>query len=388
MTEEDNEEYICLINEEEQYEYISFALGLPANEALPLGLLQDSAKYCTDNSLQYSPPVRELKSQIKELVKQRAINCKEEEIFITAGAQQGISLLTKLLHDKFRSIITEELVYPGFLQIAQSLESDLLTIASNYQTGIDLDILEQKLKVSREKPSLIYSVVDGNNPMSFSLALNNRQRLVSIAKKYQIPILEDDPYGFLCYQKEQLPALKALEPDHVCYIGSFSKIIAPALRVGWLIVPKHIVAKLSMLKESSDIDTATFSQHIVSRFIGNGHLDDHLTKIKDLYRTKRDLMINCIKKYLPSNSKYIIPQNDIFLWLELDSSINADHLFKQALKQKVMIMLGSAFIANNYVRNKIAINCIRLNFSFSSYEEIEAGMKRIGNLLVFNDSSK
>ena len=317
------------LNVPNKEEYISFALGLPANETIPVTLLQKGVlDYNNGSIMQYSPPLQKLKSQIKELVRQRGIKCDEEEIFITSGAQQGISLLAKLLHDKSRSIITEELVYPGFLQIAQSLEANIVTIPSNYETGIDLDMLEEKIKTATTKPSLIYIVADGNNPLSLSLNLPNRLRLVSIARKYGIPILEDDPYGFLCYHKEQLPSLKALERDYVCYIGSFSKTIAPSLRVGWVIAPKHIMPKLSMLKESSDIDTATFAQRMISRFIEHGHLEEHLVKIKELYKNKRDLMLSCIKKYLPTYTKCIVPQNGIFLWIELDSTVNTQSLFQ------------------------------------------------------------
>jgi len=369
------------LNVQNQEEYISFALGLPANEAIPLTLIQRSANYYNNGSaIQYSPPLLKLKTQIKELVKQRGINCDEEEIFLTSGAQQGISLLTRLLHNKSRIIITEELVYPGFLQIAQSLEANIITISSCYHTGIDLNMLEEKIKASQTKPSLIYTVIDGNNPLSLSLSLKKRKKLVSIAKKYEIPILEDDPYGFLCYQQEQLPALKAIEQDYVCYIGSFSKVIAPALRVGWIIAPKYIIPKLSMLKESTDIDTATFSQRIIYKFIDGGYFEDHLTKVKDLYREKRDLMLSCIKTFLPPSTKCIVPQNGIFLWIELDNTIDTEKLFQEALKKKVIIIPGNAFaVPQKTTKDKnIANNCIRLNFSFSNYEDIEEGVRRIG----------
>lgn len=368
------------LNVANKEEYISFALGLPANEALPLTLLQESATHYNDNSvMQYSPPISKLKSQIKDLVKERGIHCNEEEIFITAGAQQGISLLTRLLTDKGSSVITAELVYPGFLQVAQSIGAKIIAIPSNYKTGINLDILEETIKESKIKPSLIYIVADGNNPLGVSLNLENRKRLVSIAKIYKIPILEDDPYGFLCYEQQQYPALKALEKDDICYIGSFSKIIAPALRVGWVIVPKHLISKLSILKEASDVDTATFSQRIVSKFIEDNYLASHLVKIQKLYKEKRDVMNSCIKRYLPDHTKFLIPESGIFFWLKFDKIINTEVLFRRALEKKVIIIPGNSFSA---LGNIVADNCLRLNFSFSSNDEIEEGIKRISNALT------
>ena len=176
------------------------------------------------------------------------------------------------------------------------------------------------------------------------------------------------------YGKEQYPALKALGTENVCYIGSFSKIIAPALRVGWVIVPKYLIPKLSILKESSDIDMGTFSQRIVSNFIKNGYLMPHLSFIRKLYKEKRDFMSKCIDKYLPSSMKYVIPENGIYFWLEFDKSIDAETLFQKALDQKVIIIPGNSFSSKG---EKVASNCIRLNFSFSSADQIEEGIKRI-----------
>lgn len=361
-----------------QGEYISFALGLPANEALPLNLLQKSAADYSDNCvMQYSPPLNNLKSQIKNLVRERGINCDEEEIFITTGAQQGINLLTRLLTDKEGCVVTEELVYPGFLQVIQSIGARVIAIPTNYKTGMDLDRLEATIKKSKIKPALIYIVVDGSNPLGVSLNLEHRKKLVSIAKEYDIPILEDDPYGFLYYEQQSYPALKALEKDYVCYIGSFSKIIAPALRVGWIIVPKHLLPKLSILKESSDVDTATFSQRIVSKFIEDNYLLSHFDKIRRLYKEKRDIMNYCIKKYLPTHTQYLVPKNGIYFWLEFSQTIDTKILFQKVLEKKVIIIPGSAFSA---LGTQIANNSIRLNFSFSSNSEIEEGIKRISQV--------
>jgi len=367
------------LNIPDKHKYISFALGLPANEALPLSLLKESAVLCDENSdMQYSPPLQLLKSQIKNLVKERGIHCEEDEIFLTAGAQQGISLLVRLLVNEGSQVIAEELVYPGFLQAIQSVRSSIITIPSDYMSGIRLYELENTIKNYYKKPALIYIVADGSNPLGVSLNLENRKKLVLISQKYQIPILEDDPYGLLYYGEKQYPALKSFGAEDVCYIGSFSKIIAPALRIGWIIAPKYLIPKLSVLKESSDIDMGTFSQRIASNFIKGNNLEDHLPFVRKLYKEKRDFMCKCIDKYLPPDIKYTIPENGIYLWLEFDKSVDTEVLFRKARDQKVIIIPGNSFSSRG---EKVASNCIRLNFSFSSAEQIEEGIKRIANSL-------
>ena len=367
------------LNIPNKHKYISFALGLPADEALPLSLLKDSIALCDKNSdMQYSPPSLLLKSQIKNLVKERGINCAEDEIFLTAGAQQGISLLVRLLVNKNSPVIAEELVYPGFLQAIQSVRSNIIAVSSDYISGIKLNELEEAIKNSHKKAALIYIVADGSNPLGISLNLENRKKLILISQKYQIPILEDDPYGLLYYGEKQYPALKSFGTDNVCYVGSFSKIIAPALRIGWVIAPKYLIPKLSILKESSDIDMGTFSQKIASNFIKSNSIVNHLSFVRKLYKEKRDFMRKCIDKYLPSSTKYTTPENGIYFWLEFDKSVDTEILFRKALDKKVIIIPGNLFSSK---KKRLASNCIRLNFSFSSTEQIENGIKRIAACL-------
>ena len=362
---------------------ISFALGLPSNDAFPMNLLQHSALSLKDKvNMQYSCSIKFLKTQIKDLVKKRGIICEEEEIFITAGAQQGISLLLRLIVNNGDKVVCESVTYPGFLQAAHSISVKIIAIPSNYETGIDLNVLEEK--IVKTKPVIIYIVTDGSNPMGVTLSFEKRKKLVEIAKKYKIPILEDDPYGFLSYEQNGLLALKAFDKDNVLYIGSFSKIIAPALRVGWVIVPKEIVPKLAQLKESSDINTVTFSQRILEKFIEDMHLYTHLTKINNIYKSKRDYMNYCIKKYLPSSVRYVVPAHGIFFWLEFERFINTELLFQKALEKKLMILPGNAFSADG---KNVGNNALRLNFSYSTFEQIEEGFRRLSLIkeLVSND---
>ncbi len=355
--------------------YILFALGLPDKNYLPLDLLKDCMRQFENNIfLQYSPPLMQLKSQIKDLVKARGIACDETEIFLTSGAQQGISLMSKLLYEPNSKVLTEELVYPGFLQVAQSLSVNILTVKTNFGTGIDLKSLKAVISSHNHNISFLYLVPDGNNPTGSSMDLPARKELLKFAKKYDISIIEDDPYGLLNYGENNYPALKSMDSDNVCYLGSFSKVLAPSLRVGWIIAPKHIMSKLSILKESFDIDTSTFSQRLVSEFIKQGHFNSHIDILKKSYKEKRDLMCNLLKKYFGDQIKFYVPENGIFIWVQFVAGYDCEILFKKSLEKRVLIISGNSFAVSD---SHYAKNCIRLNFSLSSLSEIETGVKKL-----------
>jgi 2-aminoadipate transaminase len=218
-------------------------------------------------------PGEQIKQSVVQIMAQRGVICSPEQVFLTSGAQQGMSLLSRLLLDRHAPIVVEETIYSGILQAVEPLQPRILSVPTHPETGMDLDAVEAHL-ISGQRPAFMYAISDGHNPLGVSLSLEKRQRLVEIARRYGVPILEDDAYGFLCYDGEPLPPLRALEPDWVFYIGSFSKILAPALRVGWVILPEALVPVLSALKEGSDINTATFSQRTVAAYLEMGELSN------------------------------------------------------------------------------------------------------------------
>ena len=312
-------------------EYISFALGLPDESTLP-------SEFCSSlnfipTNLQYAPTSNLLKAHITKIMKMRGVECKEENIFITNGAQQGISLLTRLLSDKGDNALVENLSYPGFIQVAQASKINLIPILTNYNSGINLEDLEKKIKLLNKNPSFIYIVADGSNPLGNTLTIEKRQELVDLSLKYHIPILEDDPYGLLYYD-QNYPALKAFNNENVCYIGSFSKVIAPSLRVGWVVIPSHLINKLSILKESLDINTQTLSQKIVLEFLEQGKFKKHLISIRGLYRKKRDHMIDSFHNNLQDKVTLYKPNNGICLWIKFHDNISSKEIFNKATKKK------------------------------------------------------
>src|SRR5262249_2293861 len=221
---------------------LSFALGLPAPELFPREELAMAArKVLTAGGevLQYGPSSHPLKTQIVDLMAQRGVVCQERQIFLTMGAQQGMSLLVRLLLDTNGHVMLEELAYTGFRQVIEPFRPHILPVRVDAETGIDIDAVE-KLLDSGTRPAFIYTISDGSNPTGLSLSLWKRARLVELARRRHAPIIEVDVYGFLYYDKS-LPPMRANDDEWVLYIGSFSKILAPGLRVGWVIVPEHLI---------------------------------------------------------------------------------------------------------------------------------------------------
>ncbi len=358
----------------------SFALGMPAPELFPKAALAAAAERVLSTNavaLQYSPPLASLKQHVRELMKRRGVNCREEQIFLTAGAQQGMSLLSHVLLERGDSVITEELIYPGFQQVLQPFQPEILTVSTDAETGMDVDAVEQHLS-NGARPSFIYAITDGHNPLSVRLHPSKRARLVELAEQYRVPIMEDDAYGFLCYE-HPLPPLRALSQRWVYYVGSFSKILAPALRVGWLVVPEELILPLSIIKESADIDAAPFSQRIVNAYLDTGELPSQIDTLRTEYGLKRDVMLRVLAENFPGAARWMKPDGGFFVWVELPAAVDVDELFRRALEDEhVAFIPGHAFSVNN---KRPVTPSIRLNFSHPNTALIEEGIPRLALVL-------
>ena len=359
---------------------VSFALGMPAVELFPTEALKEAtARVLSENprALQYSPPLQSLKQHVRELMKWRGVDCREEQIFLTAGAQQGMSLLSRLLLEPGTSVITEELIYSGFQQVLQPFQPQLLTVSTDTETGMDIEAVEQFLS-SGVRPSFIYSITDGHNPLSVRLHPSKRARLVELAEQFRVPVIEDDAYGFLCYEKP-LPPLRASSERWVFYVGSFSKILAPALRVGWLVVPEELILPLSVIKESTDIDAAPLSQRIVNAYLDTGQLPAQIDKLRTQYGLKRDTMLRTLAENFPAAARWTKPDCGFFVWVELPAAVDVDELFRRALEDEhVAFIPGHAFSVNN---KRSSTPSIRLNFSHPTTARIEEGIPRLARVL-------
>lgn len=352
---------------------ISFSLGRPDNELLALADFKEiTDELFSPSNLQYSPPSFELKVHIVKLMKERGVSCTPEEVFLTTGAQQAMTLLSKLFVNAGESILVDQYTYPGFIQVAQALHADLIPIPVCFQQGLNIEELEKILELNK-KPRLIYTISEGHNPLGISLSREQRSEFIKLAHRYQIPIIEDDAYGFLSYEKVE-PPLKSYWKEGVFYIGSFSKILAPSLRLGWIVASEQSIEKLEIIKEGLDINTSTVGQRIISSYLEKKSLEAHLSKLKQQYKNKRDTMIGSLKKHLPE-MEFAIPKSGFFIWGRLPPSINTNRVFKLSLEEeKVSFLPGQAFLIN---KGEQAQNCMRLSFAFCPVEHIEPGVKRL-----------
>ncbi|MCZ8521838.1 MULTISPECIES: aminotransferase-like domain-containing protein [Paenibacillus] len=362
-------------------EYISFGLGLPNAECFPLEQLAVSASEVLlgqSNPLQYAPPVEELKQQIQLLMRQRGVECRTSQIFLTAGAQQGIGLLARLLLEPGRAVLTEEVTYTGFLQVLEPYQPRMLTVPTDPVSGIDVEQVERVLQ-SEERPACMYVIPSGHNPLSYTLSREKRQRLAELAAQYEVPLIEDDPYGFLAYEDAGIPAIKSFESEWVFYIGSFSKILAPGLRLGWIIASEEIMEKLSIVKEAADINTGTLTQRIAANFLQKDAFLSHLMHLRQEYTSRRDCMLEHLTEELGGVGEWTLPSSGMFIWMRLPATINAMELFRESVTtEKVTFFPGTVFAVN---QSPAASSSIRLNFSFNNQDKIEEGIARLSRLV-------
>jgi len=360
---------------------ISFALGLPDSELFPISEYRKSINRILPASykmLNYAPPIASLKQQIVKLMAIRKVKCGESQIFLTSGAQQAIAILARLLLNQGSTIATESLTYPGLLQIVAPFCPEIIGVPIDCTFGLCLETLERVLNNTKNKPAFFYSIPEGHNPLGVSLTDNQKKKIAALSRHYQIPIIEDDAYGFLNYDSSSIP-IRSYEDQWVFYVGTFSKILAPSFRVGWIIVPEELIPKLAYIKEGLDINTATFGQRIVDEFLKTGIFPEYMDSIRDTYKQRRDTMLKVIKNYFPKDCKINIPASGFFVWVELQRNLNTTTLFHKCIAKNVAFMPSEAFSCN---AKHVILNGMRLNFSSCSQEAIESGVKLLGEIII------
>ncbi|HEX8683953.1 MAG TPA: PLP-dependent aminotransferase family protein [Ardenticatenaceae bacterium] len=359
---------------------LSFAGGLPAPELFPVQQYADAAaKVLAQDpcALQYGPPYQPLKAHIVRLMAQRGVPCTEEQIFLTTGAQQGLDVLTRLLLNPGGQVIIEEMVYTGVQQVIAPFQPEILTVPTDLETGMDVDAVEHLL-VGGARPTFIYAITDAHNPLGVSMSMEKRVRLVELARHYGVPIIEDDPYGFLCYGREAEPPMRALDSQWIFYLGSFSKILAPALRTGWMVAPEALIPKLTVVKEAGDLETSAFMQRSISAYLDTGHLPGHLVELCEAYGARRDTMLRALETHFPAEARWTKPTSGMFIWVELPEATDARELLQRAVdEEQVAFIPGHAFCAGSHQ----APHTMRLNFSNATPEQIEEGIERLGRVI-------
>lgn len=361
---------------------LSLALGLPAQELFPTEAYTRAAVRVLGedrSALQYGTPSARLKSHVVDLMRARGVICRQEQVFLTSGAQQGMDLLARLLLEPGGQVIVEEATFDGILLAVRPFEPRVLTVPCDPFTGMDVEALERLLG-SGADPAFIYTMTEGHNPLGASLSLEKRGRLVEAARRHQVPIIEDDAYGFLTYGDAPPPALRALDDTWVFYVGSFSKILAPALRVGWIIAPAPLVQRLSTIKHGCDLDITTFAQRTVSAYLDDGALPAQIARLRSEYAARRDAMTLALSESLPSSARFHSPQAGMFVWVELEPGTNAADLLEIAVQEeRVAFIPGEAFSADGGAR---ARHCIRLSYSSLTPDLIREAVSRLGRVVA------
>jgi 2-aminoadipate transaminase len=361
----------------QQPHIISFAGGLPDPQLFPVDELQQAAQQMHQhqgNALyQYSEtagllPLRAYIAQNLTVAKSQP-----DDIIITTGSQQALDLVVRCLIDPGQKVAVEAPTYLGALQVLRANQAKLMTIPSD-DKGPDLYALEEIVK--QEPIRFFYTVTDFQNPTGASYSLERRKGLVELAEKYDFLILEDAPYSALRYSGEPLPSLHTLMPHRVIHIGSFSKVIAPALRLGWINGPREVIKVVEKLKQAADLHSSGYDQHLVLHYLQNGSLIPHLEKICSAYGRRLEAMATALTTYLPDRVQFTKPEGGMFIWATLTSNESTMTLFQSAIEQGVAFVPGEAFYAFSESHNSM-----RLNFSNSHVDLINEGVKRLASLV-------
>ncbi|MFQ5459219.1 MAG: PLP-dependent aminotransferase family protein [Anaerolineae bacterium] len=357
---------------------ISFAGGLPAPELFPVKAWGEacSAVLVRDGqgALQYGPPFPPLLEKIGALMGARGYPADPSRILITTGAQQGLHVAARLLMDADSTAVVDRFVFTGVRQAFGGPRRRLRPVAGTPEDGLDVDNFAAALR-RPPRPRAAVVIPSFHNPMGVSLTEDKRDAVAELCARHGVAIVEDDPYGLLAFEGPPPLPIAARWPEGAIYIGSFSKTVAPALRLGWLVAPPDLVARLRVLKESVDLETSAFSQRALSHFLAAGHLEAHLANLRRAYRARRDAMLAALAAHFPAGSRWSHPGGGMFLWVELPAGFDSAALLPAAIAAGVAYVPGTAFSASPSPAT------MRLNFSNSPPDHIAEGVRRLGAVL-------
>lgn len=359
----------------ENPEIISFGGGLPNPQSFPVEAISKAVnQLLTENgpdALQYS--TTEGYSPLREYIAQRyssqGLNVNADEILITNGSQQCLDLVGKIFLDKNDKVLVEKPTYLAAIQAFSLYEPEFRSVPLQ-EDGVDLDALEDIL--SKEDIKLFYAVTSFQNPTGITYSEEKRKKLVKLLRKYETLFIEDNPYGEIRFLGDFIPPVKAYLDEGILF-GSFSKIVSPGMRLGWIVAPEEVMDKLIIAKQASDLHSNYFTQRVVYQYLKNNPVDEHIQKIRNLYRNQRNIMIRMMEKYFPPEVEYTQPEGGMFLWVTLPPGTSSMELFDMALEENVAFVPGQAFYADGSGENTL-----RLNFTNSDEKSIEKGIKRLG----------
>ena len=359
---------------------ISLAGGLPASECLPLAGLRE----CLDTvlsrdgprALQYSPQHLELRAWIAGHMRSRGVACTAEEIFITNGNQHGLAILSRLFLDPGQPAVIEEVTFTGVHQITVGRDAEVRTLSTDLDSGVVVEDFEEALSRS-PTPRLSVLITDFHNPLGVSIAEEKRPELASLAAKYGVPLIEDDPYAPLRFRGDAIPPIKAHdEAGVVFYLGSFSKMLAPALRLGWIVAPADLMPRITTLRESFDLESSTLVQRAVAEFVSRGLLEPHLEQISAAHRERCEAMLRALEEHLSDIARWSKPDGGVFVWVSLPEQLDTTEMFQKAIEQRVAYIPGGVFSVDGSTKN-----ALRLNFSNVKPDAIKEGVARLAGVI-------
>ncbi|MDF3888719.1 PLP-dependent aminotransferase family protein, partial [Cupriavidus basilensis] len=356
----------------ERPEVISFAGGLPSPATFPVAAMEQAvARIFADNpqaALQYA--ATEGYMPLREFIAKRH-NVDVERVLITTGSQQALDLIAKVMIDPGSPVLVETPSYLGALQAFSLFEPEFVSVP-----GDDKSLLPEALTPELTAGArFLYALPNFQNPTGRRMPLERRQALVARARELGVLLVEDDPYGELSYHGDQLPSLLSMNPDGVIYMGSFSKILAPGLRLGFVIAPPDLHFKLCQAKQASDLHTPSFTQRLAYEVVRDGLLDTHIPTIRTLYAAQCQAMLDSLGRHMPEGVTWNAPEGGMFIWMELPEGLDSMEILQEAVKRNVAYVPGAPFYASNPRRN-----ALRLAFVTVAPERIEQGVAILGTL--------
>lgn len=358
-------------------EIISFAGGLPSPATFPVEVMKAAYDKVLSETgkvaLQYGPtdgyaPLREW---IANSLSTEGSRILPEQILMTSGSQQALDLLGKVLIDEGSRVLVETPSYLGALQAFSVYRPEFKSVDTD-----DHGLVPGSIEAVAKGARLLYSLPNFQNPTGRSLSLERRQELVETCARLKLPLIEDDPYGALSYRGEPMPKMVAMNPDGVIYMGSFSKVLTPGIRLGYVCAPLPLVRRLELAKQAADLHTAQLTQMVVHEVVKDGFLDQHIPTIRKLYGDQCQVMLDAMAEHFPASVTWTKPEGGMFIWVTLPDSVDAMKLLDQSLAARVAFVPGAPFYAND-----AATNTLRLSFVTVPPERIREGIAILGKLI-------
>jgi len=360
-----------------QPEVISLAGGLPAPELFPIDEYRRAFEWVLETqgaqALQYGPSegYRPLREFLSDRMRRFGMRAEVDDILITNGSQQALDLIGKILLDPGDAVVLERPSYLGAIQAFNQYQPTYVVVPMD-EDGMRVDELEPLLEAHR--PKFIYAIPNFQNPTGRTLSLERRHRLVELASQYGVPIVEDDPYGELRYEGSHLPSLHSLDTSgSVIYLGTFSKILAPGLRLGWVVAAPEAMEGLLHGKQPADLHTGMIQQMATYEVCKTGFVEQHVEEIKSFYKERRDVMLRALEEHFPADAHFTRPEGGLFVWAELPPHVDTRELLLDAIQDKVAFVPGQGFHPDN-----TGTNTMRLNFSNVPPDQLREGVRRLG----------